>query len=189
MPSEHPASLDQVSVDRLKAGDKRAWDAFVVVAAPLVRGVVHRILAKAGRGQDAPDVVQDAFVRLCRDDFRVLREFDAARARLSTWLGVIAASAAVDHLRRAGPRAIALDEVAEHALPRTAPADPPEPLALPEGLLTPRQLLILKLLYEDDCSVAEAAHALGLEAQTVRSQRHKAFERLRAWLARGRGAD
>jgi len=179
--------LERAPLDRLVAGDKAAWDAFVGDAAPVVRAVVRRILHGAGRAHDTVDVVQDVFVRLCRDRFRLLRDYDAARAKLSTWLGVIATSAAIDHLRRADPRGVALEEVAEADLPAVEPIDPPRPLALPADVLTPRQLLILKLLYEDDCTVDEAARALGLEAQTVRSQRHKAFERLRAWLAGKQG--
>lgn len=184
-----PTSLDRVPLDRLVAGEKRAWDAFVAAAAPVVRGVVRRVLLPAGAERDAADVVQDVFARLCRDRFRLLREFDPARARLSTWLGVIASSAAIDHLRRAGPPARSLDDVPEADLPASEALEPSPPLSLPDGLVTPRQLLILKLLYEDDCTVEEAARALGLDAQTVRSQRHKAFERLRAWLAAKTGGD
>ena len=176
-----------MDLERLAAGDKTAWDAFVGDAAPVVRAVVRRILLRAGRERDTADVVQEVFVRLCSDRFRLLREFDSARAGLSTWLGVIASSAAIDHLRRADPQGAALQDVAEEDLPSVDPVDPAHPLALPANLLSARQILILKLLYEDDCTVAEVARALGIEAQTIRSQRHKAFEKLRAWLA-DRGA-
>ena len=175
--------LEQTPLDRLVSGDKAAWDAFVGDSAPVVRAVVRQILLAAGREQDTADVTQDVFVRLCRDGFRLLRQYEPKRARLSTWLGVIASSAAIDHLRRADPHGNALQDLAEEDLPGVEPAEPRRPLALPSDLLTARQILILKLLYEDDCSVEEAAHALGIEAQTIRSQRHKAFTKLRAWLA------
>ncbi len=175
-------SLEHTPLDRLVAGDKAAWDAFVGDAAPIVRAVIRRTLLAAGREHDVADVTQDAFVRLCRDGFRLLREYDPARAKLSTWLGVIATSAAIDHLRRADPLGTPLEDVAESALPTVAPAEPNRPLALPPDLLTARQILILRLLYEDECTVEEAARALGIEAQTIRSQRHKAFAKLRAWL-------
>lgn len=181
-------SLEQTPLDRLVAGDKATWDAFVGAAAPVVRAVIRRTLVRAGRERDTADVLQDVFVRLCNDRFRVLRDYDPARARLSTWLGVIASSAAIDHLRRVGPGLTGLEDVAESELPAVDPVEPVRPLNLPPDLLTARQALILKLLYEDECTVEEAARAVGIEAQTVRSQRHKAFERLRAWLAeRGTG--
>jgi len=177
-------SLERIPLDRLVAGDKATWDAFVGAAAPVMRAVVRRTLVRAGRERDTADVLQDVFVRLCSDRFRVLRDYDPTRARLSTWLGVIASSAAIDHLRRIGPGHTGLDDVAEEELPAVDPVDPARPLMLPPDLLTARQILILKLLYEEDCTVEEVARAVGIESQTVRSQRHKAFERLRAWLAK-----
>ncbi|MCI0459259.1 MAG: hypothetical protein L0Z62_20105, partial [Gemmataceae bacterium] len=55
-------------------------------------------------------------------------------------------------------------------------------LALPPALLTARQSLILKLLYEDDLDVNEVAELLNIEPQSVRSQRHKALVQLREHL-------
>ncbi|MBL8674031.1 MAG: hypothetical protein JNL07_04020, partial [Rhodospirillales bacterium] len=45
--------------------------------------------------------------------------------------------------------------------------------------LTDRQALVLKLLYDRDMDVAEAAGFLKVDAQTVRSTHHKAMLRLR----------
>jgi RNA polymerase sigma-70 factor (ECF subfamily) len=84
----------------LLAGDKPAWDRFVARHAAVIFAAVRRRLVPAGRVADAEDVVQDVFVKLCQNDFRLLRRYDAARAKMTTWLTVVANSAAVDHLRR-----------------------------------------------------------------------------------------
>ena len=46
-------------------------------------------------------------------------------------------------------------------------------------MLTDRQTLILKLLYDEDKDVSEIAEVLKVDAQTVRSTHHKALLRLR----------
>jgi len=169
----------------LLRGDKAAWDRFVIQAAPVVRSVARRVLEPARRNADLPDVVQDTFVALCRDDFNLLKRFDPAQASLSTYLGVIASRRALDWLRRHQHPQTDLEQVPEDTLAFTPPDlnHPPDlPLSLPRDLLTPRQTLILRLLYERDMDVAEIALRLGIAAQSVRSMHHKALERLRACL-------
>ena len=174
----HP--LDQFDVARLLRADAAAWREFVHTAAPRLRAMVSRALAPAGRAADVADVLQDIFARLCREDFRLLRTFDPQRGRLSAWLAVLTARAAVDHLRKVRAAPASLDAVPE---PLVAPASGATALSLPPDLLSPQQELILRLCYQDDLAVAEIAAVLRTQPQTVRAQRHKALERLRAFLA------
>ena len=97
--------LNQIDLRALAAGNKRAWDAFVAAAAPLINAVVRRTLATYRLSEDdVMDAAQDVFVRLCANDFRLLKTYDPARAGLSTWLAVVARSAAVDHSHGAAGR-------------------------------------------------------------------------------------
>ncbi len=166
-------------LDRLVAGEKAAWNRFVARFAPVIFAAVRRKLVPAGRSEDAEDVAQDVFVRLCARDFRLVRNYDASRAKLSTWLTVIAHSAAIDHLRRQKARSQPLESVPERLLAVDPPKDPVK-VNIPPGLLSPRQALVLEMLYQRDMDVAEAAEVLGVEAQTVRSTHHKALIKLRA---------
>lgn len=160
--------------------------------APVLFAAAARTLrpALADRWADAAeDVVQDAFVRLLRDDARLLRAYDPARASLVTWLTIVARSVALDHLRRrrsATVDAAAAEAVADVAAPPDEPADArPVSAAVPLHLLTERQRLVLHLLYDQGLAVDEVARLLGVDAQTVRSTRHKALERLRAHFGTG----
>lgn len=166
-------------LDRLIAGDKAAWDRFVARFAPVIFAAVRRKLAPAGRGEDAEDVAQDVFIRLCARDFHLIRRYDAGRAKLSTWLTVIAHSAAIDHLRRQKAPAQPLESVPEGHLAVDPPKDPVT-VEIPPDLLSPRQALVLEMLYQREMEVAEAAEVLGVEPQTVRSTHHKALVKLRA---------
>lgn len=170
--------LNQIDLRSLAAGHKRTWDAFVVAASPLINAVIRRALGSYRLGEDdCLDAAQDVFVRLCANDYRLLKTYDPARAGLSTWLAVVARSAAVDYARRRRQATSPIDEVPEAAL--AVEDRHVEKLKIPDGLLTERQSLILKFLYDEERDVAEVAQLLKIDAQTVRSTHHKALLRLR----------
>ena len=162
--------------DALLSGDSAAWGEFVRSYGGLIVAAVRGIAPIAG---DIEDLTQEVFVRLCKDDFRLLRTYDPARAALSTWLTIVARSTARDALRRRR-----LDSVPIEAVPEAQLAvdfvEPVRKLKLPEALLSPRQREILAMLYDRDMEVAEIGRALGIDPQTVRSAHHKAMIKLRA---------
>lgn len=175
-----------IDVSRVASGEKAAWDRFVEKFAGLLHGVAMRTLRARGAGNDreaARDVVQDIFLRLVKDDFRLLKTFDASRASLPTWLTVVARSTAIDSLRRPSPTrdGVELDETL--AAREDAPFS--GKLELPPGLLSERQGQILRMLFDEDMDVSEVAGLLNVQAQTVRSLKHQALERLRAHYAAG----
>jgi len=162
--------------EALLRGEKAAWDAFVRRYGGLVVAAVRGV---AMAQPEVEDLTQDVFVRLCKDDFRLLRSYDPTRASLSTWITIVARSTARDGLRRRRAEAVPLDAVPEAQL-AIDPVEPVQKLKLPEALLSPRQREILAMLYDRDMDVAEIARALGIDPQTVRSSHHKAMVKLRA---------
>jgi RNA polymerase sigma-70 factor (ECF subfamily) len=166
----------EIDLSALQRGDKPAWAAFVRRYSALVAAAVRGFAAQGG---DVEDLAQDVFVRLCKDDFRLMKSYDPARAGLSTWLTIVARSTARDAMRRRRIGQVPLDDVSESAL-AVEPVMPQEKLKLPEDLLSPRQKEIVGLLYERDMDVAEVAEKLGVDPQTVRSMHHKAMLKLRA---------
>jgi len=98
---------------------------------------------------------------------------------MSTWLTIVARSTARDALRRRRADSVPIEAVPEAQL-AVDPVEPVRKLKLPEALLSPRQREILALLYDREMEVAEIAHALGIDPQTVRSAHHKAMVKLRA---------
>jgi RNA polymerase sigma factor (sigma-70 family) len=175
---------DAIDLGALTRGDKPSWDAFVRRYAGLILAGVRAV---AREGVDAEDLMQEVFVRLCKDDFRLLKTYDPSRAGLTTWLTIVARSTARDVLRRRHPAVTPIDAVPEAQL---AVVDRHvEPLKLPEELLSPRQKLVLTMLYDKDMEVAEIAQALGVDPQTVRSTHHKAMLKLRSHFAPGGAAE
>ena len=160
----------------LARGDKGAWEAFVRRYAGLVVAAVRGVAREAA---DVEDLTQEVFLRLCKDDFRLLRSYDPARAGISTWITIVARSTARDAMRRHRPVLMPIDAVPEGRL-AVDPIEPAQKLKLPEALLSPRQREILSMLYDREMEVAEIAEALSIDPQTVRSAHHKAMVKLRA---------
>jgi RNA polymerase sigma factor (sigma-70 family) len=162
--------------DALTRGEKGAWEAFVRRYAGLVAAAVRTIAREPG---EVEDLAQEVFLRLCKDDFRLLRSYDPARAGLSTWITIVARSTARDALRKRRPATVPIEAVPEARL-AVDPVEPVRKLKLPEALLSPRQREILAMLYDREMEVAEIAHTLGIDPQTVRSAHHKAMLKLRS---------
>lgn len=168
-------------------GEKAAWDAFVAEHTGVLHAAVRRILRQHTPTAAAPevlDVVQECFLRLIKDDFRLLKRYDPARSRLTTWLTIIARSTAIDRLRRRKPPPLSLSQ---EEIPLAAPPERPTEggvaeLEIPDDLLSARQELVLRMLFDEQMSVRQAARTLRVNAQTIRSTKHKALQKLRRFF-------
>jgi len=174
----------EINTARLVRGDKAEWDAFVDRFSPVIYSAVKRtLLAHAGEANedDSRDLMQKVFVRLVKDEFKLLKSYDPSRASLVTWLSLISRSASIDFLRRLSPRTVSIDEGAlEISDPQTP--TPSLHIDIPSGLLSPRQKLVLHLVFDKEMSSGEIAGLLGIEEQTVRSINHKALKKLRKFF-------
>jgi len=187
-PSSGDGSTPEFPLDACLRGDQRAWEHFVTRYAGVIRSAVRKAIGASH--PDAEDAVQALYARLIRNDCRLLKTFDGSRAKFTTWLTLVARSVAIDHVRR---KRRPVELIPEVAAQQPAPAvDPgstesdPSPLrAFPLHLLTDRQRLVVRLLFEESRSVAETAGIIGVDEQTVRSTKHKALLRLRDRMAPG----
>lgn len=177
-------------VERCLRGDQDAWRELVRVYGPVVLAVVRRTL-----GIRDEDEAED----LCAEVFRALIENGGARLRaynpryaLSTWLGAIARSVALDWLRsrRAAERA-------ERRASLPAGEDSPVERAMREetahavdaalGELSPRERLAVRLFYYRGLRYREIASALRMPVNTVSSILFRVLEKLRERLSGGPG--
>ena len=72
---------------------------------PRIMGQAYRML---GNRAEAEDVAQDAMMRL----WKIAPDWDAERAKVTTWLYQVVANLCTDRLRKSG-RGVALDAIAE----------------------------------------------------------------------------
>ena len=175
-------NLHQVDLNACARGDNRAFADFVSAYGGLVWAGVRRIL-RGQSEQEIEDAAQDVFFRLLKDDGRLLQSFDPTRASMSTWLTLVSRSTAIDRARKMGRtigRATELDDRTLEAPEAPMDSGHLQDSAIPMGVLTDRQRLVLHMLYEDEQPVDAVAKVLQISEQTVRSTKHKALQRLRA---------
>ena len=107
-PHATPTGERELDVGTLLAaqrGERWARRALVVAYQGRVHALAFRMLAGAGRHDQAEDLVQDAFLRV----FGALPRFSpGGPARLSTWILGITARTVIDELRRRRPAAVAV---------------------------------------------------------------------------------
>ena len=182
--------MDELLADCL-TGDTQALNDFVDRYAPVIHGAVRRLVRHRvpdDPAVDAEDIVQKVFLRLFQDDARLLHTYQSGKASLTTWLTIVARSTTLDVLRKKRPETVPF-EPAVHA-PVVAGPEAAEPqVTIPEGLLSPRQALVMKLLFDQERDVPEVAGILGVEEQTVRSAKHKAISKLRTFFAATPGGE
>jgi len=179
------ADLDAPALlERLRAGDARAFEELVRAAQHRVFGVALRMLGSAA---EAEEIAQEVFVRAHRGlaDFR-------GDAKLSTWLYAIASRLC---LTRLGSSERSMVRQGEESLMRLAhPATGPDAALEQSELETALHRAIAELPEErrivivlrdlEGLSYEEIARALDLELGTVRSRLHRARMDLKGLLER-----
>ena len=188
--AEIPSDLDLVQ--RVKNGDKEAFNLLVLKYQRKVGRLVRRLVSNS---DEADDVVQDAFIKA----YRALPQFRGDSA-FYTWLYRIAVNTAKNHLVSRGKRPISLSELtsnegddesfevpvvtidnntpeAELMSRQIAEAVNRAVSALPEELQT-----ALSLREIDGLSYEEIAEAMNCPIGTVRSHNFRAGEAVAAEL-------
>ena len=188
--AETPSDLDLVQ--RVKNGDKEAFNLLVLKYQRKVGRLVRRLVSNS---DEADDVVQDAFIKA----YRALPQFRGDSA-FYTWLYRIAVNTAKNHLVSRGKRPISLSELtsnegddesfevpvvtidnntpeAELMSRQIAEAVNRAVSALPEELQT-----ALSLREIDGLSYEEIAEAMNCPIGTVRSRIFRAREAVAAEL-------
>ncbi len=193
-PSPDPSQAEQAALlGRLRQGEDAAFRDLMDMAGGRMLAVARRMLPT---DDDAREAVQDALLSA----FRNLHRFDG-RALLTTWLHRITVNACLMKLRtrRRRPES-SIEDLLPTFLPdghQTRPAEPwaPDRLEraetseatarlvrekigeLPE---TYREILLLRDI--EDLSTEEAAQALGISSNAVKTKLHRARQALRALL-------
>lgn len=174
---------DEELVRRFRGGDENAFADLMRRHERHVYNLAYRML---GRGEDARDATQDAFVACYRnlDRFR-------GDALFSTWLHRIAVNACYDLLRKRRPETSLDDEAApepatvDHADRAVAQAD------VQRALLTvPPEFRAVLVMFElQDMAVDQIAAALDVPVGTVKSRLHRGRAALGRALAEGEPPD
>ncbi len=77
-------SEDSLDLEALSRGDKQAWDRFVKRYARVIFAAVQNRQGRSAPREEVDDVAQEVFLRLCKADYRLLRQYNPDRAAITT---------------------------------------------------------------------------------------------------------
>lgn len=174
------ADSDEVVLARVARGDRAA---FAVVFERYASRVKAYLMRLGAPGAVAEDLAQDAMLTL----WRRAANYDAAKAKASTWIFVIARNAWIDRLRREKvelayrcsllPGEESDDEAPDDAAVRTQDESNIE-AAL--ASLSEEQRQVVRLAFFEDRPHSEIAARLSLPLGTVKSRLRLALIKLKA---------
>ncbi|MFQ6086354.1 MAG: RNA polymerase sigma factor, partial [Candidatus Bathyarchaeia archaeon] len=166
---------------RCVAGEKEAWDLFVLKYSRLVHHAIYQVLSRAGspaRPEVADDLYQEVFASLLTDGRKKLRQFRGKNGcSLASWIRMIAARKALDYLRREcrSPSCFEEPEILEN-MSGDCEEDPEGELIRSEerrmmrgaiAMLQPRHRLFVELYYHRGLSISEISQIMNLEPNGV----------------------
>jgi RNA polymerase sigma-70 factor, ECF subfamily len=96
------AALAEILDRCLNEGSEHAWTVFVRTFRPVITSSISRVIGRYGSVNPAllDDLAQETFLRLCRDNAKLLRRFEARHeSAIFGYIKVIATSVALDHFR------------------------------------------------------------------------------------------
>src|SRR5881296_646543 len=171
-------------LERVRAGEPRAFEELVTAYQHRVFGVALRML---GSCAEAEELAQEVFLRV----HRAIAEF-RGDAKLSTWLYAIASRLCLNRLASGERRAVREGEetLTRLASSHAGPADELERSELEAALhraiaeLPEERRIVVVLRDLEGLAYEEIAAALELELGTVRSRLHRARMDLREKLER-----
>jgi RNA polymerase sigma-70 factor, ECF subfamily len=100
--STHPPAAAEIVKACLESNSEALWTAFVQRFQPLIASSVARVVRRYGQSNPAlvDDLTQETYLRLCKDNCHVLRDFQAQHDEaIFGYIKVIATSVALDHFR------------------------------------------------------------------------------------------
>ncbi|HVF31304.1 MAG TPA: sigma-70 family RNA polymerase sigma factor [Pyrinomonadaceae bacterium] len=159
-------------VERVRTGDREAFDEIYRMFAPLIHGVV---LARVPQ-DEVQDIVQDVFL-MAYNNIHTLRDKNAVGA----WMLTIARNRSAEFYRRSRPTEELTDDIRGRSQPH---AEAHEILSAIRSLPdTYRETLVLRLV--EGMSGIEIAERTGMKPESVRVNLHRGMELLRQKLGIG----
>jgi RNA polymerase sigma-70 factor (ECF subfamily) len=175
---DEKATVDAEAVARVATGDDLALRELYDRYGRIVYSFAYRLTHDATLAEEC---VQDVFVAL----WRRAADFDSTRAKLTTWLFVVARNRAIE-LGRQKARRPELRDMLEPAgfapdpAELVAVADEAQRVAEAVAELPEDQLEVLRLAYFDGLSHSEIAGVIGAPLGTVKGRVRLALARLRS---------
>ena len=178
IPGDDKAAVDAAAVARVANGDAVALNELYDRYGKIIYSFAYRLTRDTTLSEEC---VQDVFVTL----WRRAADFDPTRAKLTTWLFVVARNRAIELGRQKNRRPELRDDLepvgsAPDPADLVAVTDESQRVAEAMAELPEDQLAVLRLSYFDGLSHSEISEVIGIPLGTVKGRMRLALERLRS---------
>ncbi|MFH1502926.1 MAG: sigma-70 family RNA polymerase sigma factor [Candidatus Eisenbacteria bacterium] len=186
------APRDAVLIERLRAGESKAWQEFIERYRRLMWSAIHRSNARYAAGWDESameDLFEESLLKLLRANGKALRSWKG-RCKLETWIYRIVRNVCIDYLRResrrSGPAAFEeerADGGREGELSGSAEASTADlRLSLEQAMesaLDAREAVMVRLIYFEGFTYREVAERFGMTVGAMSGFVYRALAKLR----------
>ena len=177
-----PASVDQETEARFRAGDRQAFFAVYTAYGPVIRGLAGRFFARAFEREEA---VQEVWLLV----YRMAPNFDPARGTLLPWLRALAANRCKELLRAQGRRPDPREKLDEDGIvfaggqtldpeDRVSAVRLQETVARFSARLSAEEAQVFRLSLVEERSHDEVAGAVGISVRRCKYLRMKLLLRV-----------
>ena len=178
---------DKKIISAIKARDERMLAFVVQKYSKLLWKIAASVLINAASAQDVEECVADVFIYL----WQYPEKYDPDKAKLSSWLSVVARSKAVDSYRRIiRKKEISMEEIVVESLGyaenNVANEEKDELRSCIEGLDEKEKELIIRRYYYEQ-KPAEIAVALDMPKKQVENRLYYVRQKLRKMMEKQEG--
>ena len=176
-------------------GSKEAWDAFVEQYTNLIYHTISRTLKSYSSDlyyQTATDIHNSVFLSLIENDYKKLKQFEGKNGcTVASWLMIVTSNLTLNYIKRQKKHiplendksdcADVIDQVSDsQERPEEILSDNENRDILKELVkdLNPKDILFIKLYYEEELPPEEIAEILDLTVSTVYSKKNRIREKL-----------
>jgi len=171
-------------------GNDVAWailvDMYIGVVYKAIVLVLNKYLDHTDE-HDVNDICQNTFLKLFINNCSVLKSYDQNKSKFSTWITVVSRNLAIDYIRKIKEKNTPISDIVDSL--HMGGVTGREKISVPEDVISPRQHLVLRMIYDDGLDVEETARFLSVKRQTIRSLHHRAIKKLREHYGLGAGQE
>ena len=184
---EEPVLNDKKIISAIEARDERMLAFVVQKYSKLLWKIAASVLINAASTQDVEECVADVFIYL----WQYPEKYDPDKAKLSSWLSVVARSKAVDSYRRiTRKREISMEEIVVESLGYAendvADEEKDKLRSCIEGLDEKEKELVIRRYYYEQ-KPAEIAVALDMPKKQVENRLYYVRQKLRKMMEKQEG--
>ncbi len=165
-------------LEKAATGDQRSFRLLYDMVAPRILAFLMQMLSDRHL---AEDVLQETMIQ----SWRKADQFDASKARATTWITAIARNRALDLLRKTG-RFNQVIKDSDYQISQTLyPADSESTAAMESSVTSGRLSHCLGELSEDTVACIHLAYVNGFSFREIADYRNDSINTIKSWVRRG----